>query len=151
MGSRGPAPTPSRIKQLHGTYRADRANAGEVFPDLPDTLDPPPFLEDIARTKWDELSEKLSRNGLLTECDLDTLTLYCQTWKRWREAEETLATEGTTTVAKTGYQQVSPWVTIAKNVRADLLKLGDRLGLNPSARTRIHATPIGGDEDDLLA
>ena len=150
MGQRGPAPKPTQLKVLQGTYRPDRANAGEVFPDAPCSLDAPPLLEGAAEAKWNELAPMLSRNGLLTECDLDTLTLYCQTWARYVEAETKLETEGATTVAKSGYEQVSPWVTIAKNARADLLKLGDRLGLNPSARSRIHANPAE-ETDELLA
>ena len=93
----------------------------------------------------------LARNGLLTEADTDTLAVYCQTWARYIEAEQTLETEGATTKAASGYQQVSAWVTIAKNCRSDLMKLADRLGLNPSARGRINANPVAEDEDELLA
>ncbi len=40
MGTRGPAPKPTQLKVLQGTYRLDRAR-GEVFPDPPDDLTPP--------------------------------------------------------------------------------------------------------------
>lgn len=91
-----------------------------------------------------------SRNGLLTECDLDSLAVYCQTWVRYLEAERQLKSEGSTTTAASVYTQVSAWVTIAKNARSDLLKFGDRLGLSPSARGRIHTEPMG-EEDEYLA
>ena len=143
---------PTRIKVLQGTYRPDRANGTEVFPDSPTHLTVPDHLsEGAAIDKWSELAPILSRNGLLTECDLDTLTLYCQTWARYVESEAKLETEGSTTTAQSGYQQVSAWVTISKNTRADLLKLGDRLGLNPSARSRINITPQAEESDGLLA
>jgi P27 family predicted phage terminase small subunit len=148
----GPAPKPTAQKMLEGTYRPDRANANEAFPSVPDSLDAPDHLsEGAALDKWSELAPILSRNGLLTECDLDTLTLYCQTWARYVEAETRLQTEGSTTTAQSGYQQVSAWVTISKNTRADLLKLGDRLGLNPSSRSRINTTPQAEESDGLLA
>lgn len=68
----------------------------------------------------------LASNGLLTECDLDTLAVYCSTW---------------TTLAQSGYEQISPCVTIAKNTLAD--RIGDKLGLNPAPRSRIQL----GSED----
>ncbi len=148
----GPVPKPTQLKILQGTYRPDRANESEVFPDAPAHLTAPDHLpEGAALDKWNELAPILSRNGLLTECDLDTLTLYCQTWARYVEAETQLHTEGSTTTAQSGYQQVSAWVTISKNTRADLLKLGDRLGLNPSSRSRINITPQAEEPDGLLA
>lgn len=149
MGQRGPAPKPTELKVLQGTYRPDRAR-GEVFPDPPPSLDPPAFLNGSAKDKWREFAPMLERNGLLTECDLDTLAVYCQTWARYVEAERQLSIDGATTTARSGYQQVSAWVTIAKNARADLLKLGDRLGLNPASRGRI-SIDQRDDGDELLA
>lgn len=146
----GPAPKPSALKKLQGTYRADRATSLEATP-APAPLEVPPYLSGLAADKWNELAPMLARNGLLTEGDTDTLAVYCQTWARYLEAEIRLETEGATTVARSGYQQVSAWVTIAKTCRADLMKLGDRLGLNPSARSRIHASPAPTEDDGLLA
>ena len=149
MGQRGPAPKPTQLKVLQGTYRPDRAR-GEVFPEPPDDLTPPDWLSEPARDKWSELAPILATHGLLTKCDLDTLALYCATWVRWREAEENLDREGSTTTAQSGYQQISPHYTIAKNSLAGLRALADRLGLNPSARTRIEVPPEKRREDDLL-
>ena len=38
----------------------------------------------------------------------------CATWARWREADEALQREGMITTAQSGYQQVSPYYTIAR-------------------------------------
>ena len=72
MGQRGPAPKPTQLKVLQGTYRPDRAR-GEILPDTPQDILPPEHLSEPAREKWLELAPMLERNGLLTECDLDTL------------------------------------------------------------------------------
>jgi P27 family predicted phage terminase small subunit len=151
MKTRGPAPKPTQIKVLQGTYRPDRAPAGEVFPEPPDDLSPPDWLSQPARDKWSELAPTLVGQGLLTVCDLDTLALYCGTFARWREAEETLEREGSTTTAQSGYKQISPHYTIARNSLAELRALGDRLGLNASARSRISTRPETKKEDELLA
>lgn len=137
---------PTQQKILQGTYRKDRANESEIFPDRASNLQAPKWLAKKAREKWSELAPILSRNGLLTECDLDSLAIYCQTWIRYVDAENKL-NKGSTTTAASGYQQVNAWITIAKNCRADLMKLGDRLGLSPSARGRINTEPVDeGDE-----
>ena len=150
MSPAGRPKKPANLKVLQGTYRPARTNPGGVFPELTDNLQAPEWLPKEARDKWNQLAPTLQRNGLLTECDLDTLTLYCQTWVRYLEAEDKLQTEGSTTTAASGYTQVSAWVTIAKNARSDLLMFGDRLGLSPSARGRIHTEPMG-EEDEYLA
>ena len=139
-----------QLKVLEGTYRPDRANAGEVFPEAPESLSPPSWLCERAKEKWNELVPILARNGLFTECDTDHLAIYCATWVRWRDAEDHLNAGKITTTARSGYEQVSPYYTIAKTERAELMKLGDKLGLNPSGRSRIHTNPREA-EDDLLA
>lgn len=149
MGQRGPSPKPTQIKVSQATYRPDRAR-GEVLPNPPDDLTPPDWLSEPAREKWSELAPILAAQGLLTECDLDTLALYCATWARWKEAEEALQRDGMTTTAQSGYQQVSPYYTIASKSQAELRALADRLGLNPSARSRIDVKEVR-EQDELLA
>ncbi len=146
----GRPPKPSQLKILQGTYRPDRANPGEIFPDAPNDLSPPEWLSERAQDKWNEIAPLPASNGLLTECDLDTLGLYCTTWVNWREADEAIQRDGNTTTAQSGYKQVSPYYTIAKNERAELMRLGDKLGLNPAGRSRIHVEPKA-EEGELLA
>lgn len=59
--------------------------------------------------------------------------------------------EGMTTTANSGYQQVSPFYTIAKNSQVGSRSLADRLGLNHSARGRTSARSDPGGDADLLA
>jgi len=149
MGQRGPTPKPSALKKLEGTYRPNRARR-EAFPELPDDLIPPDWLSEPAQAKWHELAPVLADNGLLTECDLDTLAIYCATWVRWKDAEAALQREGMTTTAQSGYKQVSPFYTIASKSQAELRALADRLGLNPSARSRISIQPET-EKEELLS
>jgi P27 family predicted phage terminase small subunit len=142
----GPAPKPSTLKKLHGTFRLDRAPEFEAIPNLAsrDQLKAPDWLSERATEKWNELALRLHNQGLLTELDLDTLSLYCTAWSNWRDAEEALLTEGPTTEAQSGYKAVSPHVTRSKNHVSELVKLGSLLGLSPSARIRIEvSTPPG--------
>jgi P27 family predicted phage terminase small subunit len=153
MGQRGPAPTPSIIKHRRGTYRSDRAPDREASPNLAtgDELKAPDWLSEGAREKWNELALRLHNQGLLTELDLDIFAAYCTAWANWRHAEEAIRREGPTTTAQSGYQAVSPHVTRARNHLAEVIKLSGLLGLSPSARSRIEATPEKPEEKGLLA
>jgi P27 family predicted phage terminase small subunit len=122
VAERGPAPKPTQLKILQGTWRPDRANPAEVSPAAPADLSALSWLSDGAQDKWSELAPTLARNGLLTECDLDALALYCSTWERWRAAEDAINQHGSTTVAQSGYSQVGAHTTLAKQYRSDLLK-----------------------------
>jgi P27 family predicted phage terminase small subunit len=153
MRQSGPAPKPTSLKKLHGTYRPDRAPESEASPDpaSPYQLKAPEWLSERATQKWDELALRLHGLGLLTEIDLDVFAMYCHTWDRWRSSEEQVEKHGAITVAQSGYEAVSPHVTRAKNHLAELMKLSGLLGLSPSARSRVEAVPQTAQRDELLA
>jgi P27 family predicted phage terminase small subunit len=149
----GPAPKASALKQLHGTFRQDRAPENEATPNLAsqNQLKAPDWLSERATAKWNELALRLQSLGLLTEIDLDVFATYCVSWSNWREAEECIEKYGATTKAQSGYEAVSPHVTRAKNHLAELIKLSGLLGLSPSARSRIEVSPQQPEDDGLLA
>jgi P27 family predicted phage terminase small subunit len=45
-------------------------------------------LEADAAAEWARVAPMLHRLGLLTKIDGQALATYCQTWGRWREAEQ---------------------------------------------------------------
>jgi P27 family predicted phage terminase small subunit len=54
----------------------------------------PPHLSEEAKREWRRVSKLLYRLGLLTELDTTALSLYCQTFSQWVEAERKLASFG---------------------------------------------------------
>jgi P27 family predicted phage terminase small subunit len=54
--------------------------------------EPPPFLVGYAADEWWRVAPELHRLGLLTLVDVMPLAAYCEAYKRWRTAEELLAT-----------------------------------------------------------
>jgi P27 family predicted phage terminase small subunit len=153
IGQRGPAPKPTALKQLHGTYRSDRAPHKEATPQpaTGNQLKAPEWLSEEAKAKWDELALRLHNLGLITEIDLDVFAAFCVSWANWRDAEECIEKHGATTKAQSGYEAVSPHVTRAKNHLAEVIKLSSLLGLSPSARSRIEVRPDEKSHDELLA
>ena len=56
MSPAGRPKKPTNLKVLHGTYRKDRENPNEVFPDPAADIQAPEWLPKEARDKWSELA-----------------------------------------------------------------------------------------------
>ncbi len=87
---------------------------------------------------------------VLTTVDCDALVSYCQTYARWRAAEEFLAKHGDVyplrdESGRVRYMQQFPQVAIARNLLTLLKAFYQEFGMTPASRTRIEVpweTPI---------
>ena len=142
MGKRGPRPMPSQIKLLKGNPGRRPISDDEPKPPIPPGVpEPPDWLEAYAKDEWGVVAPELHRMGLLTVLDLTALAAYCQSYARWRLAEEWMSKEGNTIVEETGLERRVPQAVIAQAALVDMNRFGSAFGLTPSARTSIHAVP----------
>jgi P27 family predicted phage terminase small subunit len=82
-------PTPTHLKLLRGNPGKRALPVDEPQPLIPPTCpDPPTFLAGHAADEWWRVAPGL---GLLTRIDVACLGAYCQSYARWRTAEEALA------------------------------------------------------------
>jgi P27 family predicted phage terminase small subunit len=104
-------------------------------------------MTEDAKSKWDELIPKLERTGVLTEIDGDALAQYCTAFANWKQYEQLAARlPPVMKVGKSGYMQQAPMVAATMKASTLVARLAERLGLDPSSRSRIVVT--GGTEDD---
>jgi P27 family predicted phage terminase small subunit len=139
MGRRGPAPTPTGILQMRGTFRKDRHGDPETEPQpKPVARVPkaPAHLDDIARRAWKTLAKQLHELGLLSAGDLLALEAACTAYSRALQADELLAEEGLTQRGLQGYT-AHPAVAISRYSWATYRQFAQEFGLTPSARTRV--------------
>jgi len=137
MGARGPAPTPTTVLQMRGTYRPDRHGGDE--PKAPAVTDVPPApdeFSDLARTLWDRKSTLLIELNLLTAADLASLEGYVLAHERAIEAERVVSVEGRTVATSQGIKR-HPELITAEKARADMRRYEQEFGLTPSARARL--------------
>jgi P27 family predicted phage terminase small subunit len=143
MGRRGPAPSPTAVLKLRGTFRKDRQSdsirADDGAPTCPD------WISDEAKHAWRYILPKLERMGVLSRIDRNALTRYCQLWGRWKQAELFIAKHGDTYPIKDESGKIKclqqfPQVSIAHQLAAQLTRLEQEFGMTPSARSRI---PLG--------
>lgn len=148
----GRKPKPTAIKKLEGNPGKRKLNRKEPVPakGMPEC---PDWLLPETKAEWERLCEKLSDMGVLTEIDMAAFAAYCQSFARWKEAQEHIDAEGSTFVTDKGYQQQTPWVGIANTNQKLMLQAAAEFGLTPSARSRIMAASgaIKDDEDEMEA
>lgn len=147
MAGNGPPPTPTAVLEARGSPRA-ASRRGE--PRMMAAAPPrPSWLAGEAQDAWEYLVPLLVGVGVLTELDQHALATWCSTWARWRACVRLIEAEGESYVASSKHGDrhcLRPEASLSIALAAELRQLGDRLGLNPAARTRLHAavpTPAG--------
>lgn len=140
MATRGRKPKPTAVKVLEGNPGKRPLNMNEPVPDkiAPDC---PTWLSEEAKLEWERLSDKMVNLGTLTEMDMAAFAGYCQSYARWKEAEEFIEQHGTIVKTPSGYWQQVPQVSIAQTNLKIMLKFCSEFGLTPSSRSRM----IAGD------
>ena len=145
----GRKPKPTAIKELEGNPGKRKLNKNEPIPakGMPKC---PSWLLPEAKKEWKRLAENLAQLGILTEIDMAAFAAYCQSYARWKEAQEHITSGGSTFETEKGYQQQTPWVGIANANQKLMLQAASEFGLTPSARSRIVVgTDKAGEVDEM--
>jgi P27 family predicted phage terminase small subunit len=103
-----------------------------------DTSYCPRWLADVAKGEWHRVVGELRALGLLTIVDRAALEAYCQTYARWRQAEQLIRRRGMTYLTETGFERKRPEVEIAESSLRIMRAYMTEFGMTPSARSRIH-------------
>ncbi len=165
MGARGPAPTPTNILRLRGSWRAD-ANKGEPQP----PRGAPPCPRDLpkkAKAVWKRVCGILASMDLLTTADGQQLERYSRFFVRWKACENFIDANGMSYPLYAndpgiGYVGKMPdgralirfieYPQVRESHRLDkaLKQIEANFGLTPSARARLTApaADVEQDEDD---
>lgn len=103
----------------------------------------PVWLDAEAKAEWKRVVPELKRIGVLTKLDRAVLVAYCQAWADFVWATKFLVEESSRIITggKDGYKMQNPAVSIKRQATKELQQFGTLLGLNPSARTRLHVVP----------
>lgn len=154
MSTRGRKPKPTAVKILEGNPGKRPLNTRE--PQYSRRAPPcPAWLEPEAKRVWRRLNKEMEAAGTLTNADREVFASFCQSYARWKEAEEFISEHGTIMRTPSGYLQQIPQVSIAQTYMKKMNEAGSLLGLNPSARSRIIADlekPVAVDElEEMLS
>lgn len=136
MGKRGPAPKPSALKLIQGTYRKDRAAHNEPTPDV-SIPTCPSFLKPAAKREWRRITKELEALGLISQIDRAVLAVYCQAYATWQEMEKIIERDGAVQSTSTGYLAQHPAVSMRDKAIEQMMKAAAQFGFTPSSRTRV--------------
>ena len=143
----GRRPKPTSLKVLEGNPGKRQLNPNEPKPDA-SVPKCPAWLSKEAKREWKRLVPFLEQAGLLTQVDRAAFAGYCQSYADWVDAKAHIAAEGSTFETPNGYQQQTPWVSIAQASLKTMLKFCTEFGLTPSSRSRIVAANAPESEAD---
>lgn len=148
MGKRGPKPKPLAQLIAEGSSgvskrkrRAEKAAA--IKPLLPGMPKKPTFDDQpYASEKWDELVELMMSANIITKLDADCIELYCKTWQSYRLVEIIVFTKDGPIIEDENGMREHPGIKTLNTICATLLKLQDKLGLNPANRDKIKTIAV---------
>lgn len=145
MAGRKPKPTP--LKKLEGNPGKRKLNEKEPEPGNGMPTCPKWLLPD-AKREWRRLARKMNQMGVLTVVDRAAFAAYCQSYARWKEAQDQLNSEGATYETENGMRRPSPWVAICNTEQRLMMQAAGEFGLTPSSRSRIVAGGGGSKESE---
>lgn len=110
-----------------------------------DNLTPPGWLNSGAKKEFNRIVEILEKSQVLTNADVNTLAIYCDTLYDYKSYKNQIKKHGMLIDDK-----VNPFIREKRNAAQLLDKLGNELGLSPSARTSlaINLPDMKEDDDD---
>lgn len=136
MGKRGPAPKPTNLKVIQGTYRKDRSTGAEPVP-APTIPKCPTFLKGEARREWKRISVELEKLKLLSEIDRAALAAYCENWAMFVLATKEIRENGITCLSPNGHVMQRPEIAIRNKAMMQMKTFLAEFGMTPASRTRI--------------
>ena len=137
--------TPTALKLVSGTARADRTNALEPEPCIlaADQLDPPAHIGARSQAVWRELAPMLARLKVLTEADLVSFEMLCDAVADYRYARSVRGDDFVTKSPKTGSEMISQWLLAASISSKRAEAFMTKFGLDPVSRSRVMVQPQG--------
>lgn len=136
MAKRGPAPKPTKMKLIQGTYRPDRSVKNELSPpaDVPKC---PTFIKGEARREWKRIVPELAALGILSRIDRAALAAYCTAWETVVESHQDIEEQGRTILNDKGRMVQNPNVAIRARAMDMLRMYMSEFGMTPASRARI--------------
>lgn len=154
MGQRGRMPTPSAVLKARGTYRKDRRMGGAEVEAPLEKPACPGWLSDEGKAEWRRTVGQLYRLRCVAKIDRAMLAVYCEAWAdfvratclielAWRALAEAPAGSEAALALALGEH---PLAAFRDRAAARFIKIADRFGLSPSARTRVRAVAAPAEE-----
>ena len=139
MGARGPAPTPSKVKILHGETRPSRVNYREPLPSGRPIM--PAEMDEEAPAVWRRVMRHGGSSGVIRATDTDALRCYCEAVSRYNRVARIYARTDPV-IKDRGHLVKNPLYQIVRESSDQVRMFARELGLTPSARSGLEVEPL---------
>tara|TARA_R110001606_G_scaffold398949_1_gene579665 strand:+ start:356 stop:832 length:477 start_codon:yes stop_codon:yes gene_type:complete len=149
--AKGRKKTPTVLKEMQGTLRADRVLKNEMQVDLLSELpEAPDLLSTIGVQEWYKVTSQLFNLKMLHHIDLRLIESYCNEMALYIECETELRKKGRIDIFKNTNgdiirSQANPLVKIKNDALANSLKISSLFGISPVARANISAPTVSNN------
>jgi len=149
--AKGRKKTPTVLKEMQGTLRADRVLENEMIVDLVSELpEAPDLLSTIGVEEWYKVTSQLFNLKMLHHIDLRLIESYCNEMALYIECETELRKKGRIDIFKNTNgdvlrSQANPLVKIKNDALANSLKISALFGISPVARANISAPTVSNN------
>ena len=135
----GPSPTPTHLKLVRGNPGKRAVNKSEPQP-AKGIASPPAWLTPDGLAEWDRVTGELDAMGVLHTSDWSVVAMYCEAWEDFQDCIKQMRDGGKIAESKAGAIYQHPIVGMKNKAAERCIKLADRFGLSPAARSRIQTT-----------
>jgi P27 family predicted phage terminase small subunit len=150
MGRRGPKPTPTKLLDIRGSWRA-KTRPDEPQPPALTKATPPTWLSEKAKLHWKETAPCLIELGLLTVLDTHAWAMACEAFAHWMVLSDLIAKEGMILETETG-SRLHPALRAEEKQFELYLKISREFGCTPASRVSLHVQPPEVNElDEFLS
>ena len=148
---KGRKKTPTLLKEMQGTVRADRVLQNEMQVDLVLELpEAPDLLSKRGIEEWYKITSQLFNLKMLHNVDQSLILAYCNEMSLYIECEIELRKNGRVDIFKNTNgdiirSQANPLVKIKNDALSNSIKLATQFGITPVARTNISAPSVSNN------
>lgn len=138
---------PTNIHLLQGSKPSARSDGAWTAPPL-EVPDAPDCLTVDALEEWNRVVPLLKQMGIIARLYRAQLTIYCQAWGRYVEAERKIASlgeDGLIDLTPNGFKQMSVWLQISNRAAEQMKAAASEFGMTPSAISRVTGAAAQGD------
>lgn len=142
----GRKPTPTALRILQGNPQKRPLNKNEPVPDPIDPEIPDELRGDaVAAAEWKSAIVPAIRIGQITIADRALAIVHCELWSSWRKEKAAAAKAPIViTAGAQGIPRPNPARVQALRTGSLLAHVDEKLGLTPTARSRINAVLMPG-------
>jgi P27 family predicted phage terminase small subunit len=128
----------TELKKLSGTFRADRVKAGMVGIALSRVPKAPNWLNDESKIIFKDICKMILSHKMLFDTDVYLIAVYSfEFWVFKTSVAKLQEPENLVMKTQSGYEQISPWITIRNQAQKNIRDIGAQFGLDPASRAKL--------------